>query len=254
MKPVQSSTQDFISSAIKKYLEYVKGFEIHQLCLMITGTEGEKGVVAFKRKRLHIILKQFGGFAIGTGAGQQWFHKRYDLPLLRDFVLDNGIWVDVCESSTTWPYVLSLWRSVKLAITEVFKKANVPSWCGCHISHTYSNGVCLYFHFASQVLPKDSKDLKLYIEAKKLATEAILKNKGALSHHHGVGFEHLPFMARYHDANAIKLLRNLKVSVDPTNICNPGKLIPTEEQVKNEKSNAFFSLGLDPTPKITSKL
>ncbi len=40
-------------------------------------------------------------------------------------------------------------RSVKQAVNNVFIKAGRKGWVGCHISHTYSNGVCLYFHFAS---------------------------------------------------------------------------------------------------------
>jgi hypothetical protein len=38
---------------------------------------------------------------------------------------------------------------------------------------------------------------------------------GALSHHHGVGYEHLPFMSRYFDAKSLDVLRALKNHLDP---------------------------------------
>ena len=153
--------------------------------------QGEPDDVRFKRSRLYKVLKAGKGFPLGTAPGQAWHAKRYnifpnldlllnrfryDLPLLRDFILEIGLWVDVCESATPFPHVIPLWKSVKQAIHTAFAKHNAPGWAGCHISHTYRNGVCLYFHFASLA----EQDFAVYLAAKAGATEAILRNKGAL--------------------------------------------------------------------------
>jgi alkyldihydroxyacetonephosphate synthase len=61
---------------------------------------------------------------------------------------------------------------------------------------------------------------------KRAATEAVLANGGTLSHHHGVGEDHLPWMAQEKGALGIEVLRAVKRTLDPKGILNPGKLIP----------------------------
>ena len=49
---------------------------------------------------------------------------------------------------------------------------------------------------------------------------------GTISHHHGVGEDHLPWMEAEKGALGIEALRALKRTFDPKGILNPGKLIP----------------------------
>jgi alkyldihydroxyacetonephosphate synthase len=62
---------------------------------------------------------------------------------------------------------------------------------------------------------------------KEAATEAILKNGGALSHHHGVGSMHKPWVHLYLGSGGLAFLEHLKRKVDPNSIMNPGKLMGT---------------------------
>lgn len=237
MKPKSSPFVTIISDLMKKFLEKFKHFDMDTICLMIVGVEGEIKNVKFQKKLIYSITKEEGGFWIGQGPGKSWHEKRYDLPMLRDFMLDKGMWVDVAETAVSWSDLAPLWKDVKSSVMDVFHEKGVPGWIGAHISHSYSNGACIYFHFAStqQSLEAAAEDgdsagqteLAIYIAAKKAATKAILRNRGALSHHHGVGFEHIPFMASYLGEGGIAVLRGLKTCLDPRGICNPGKLLPT---------------------------
>jgi alkyldihydroxyacetonephosphate synthase len=235
-----------VSDLMKKYLEKFKGYDLKNVCLMIAGFEGEPVNVKFVKRVTFPILKEYGGFWLGTAPGKSWYEKRYDLPMLRDLLMDRGMWVDVAETSVTWSNLLLLWKDVKQSINEKLHERGLPGWVGAHISHSYSNGVCIYFHFASlQTTETPEEEVKVYIEAKKAGTEAILRNQGALSHHHGVGFEHVPFMARYFDEGGLRTLRALKRFLDPNNVCNPGKLLPEEgKEDMNYEGHLFYLRGV----------
>ena len=56
----------------------------------------------------------------------------------------------------------------------------------------------------------------------------VLRHGATPSHHHGTGYELLPWIPRHLGETGVKLLQGIKHSVDPANICNPGKLIPGE--------------------------
>lgn len=58
------------------------------------------------------------------------------------------------------------------------------------------------------------------------ATRAIVEAGGALSHHHGIGADHRPWMAQYLGSSGARLLAAMKDALDPAGIMNPGKLVP----------------------------
>eukprot|EP01088_Endostelium_zonatum_P015656 TRINITY_DN394_c0_g1_i1.p1 TRINITY_DN394_c0_g1~~TRINITY_DN394_c0_g1_i1.p1 ORF type:complete len:673 (-),score=179.69 TRINITY_DN394_c0_g1_i1:36-2054(-) len=248
-----------MSNVIKKYLEYGRGFDMNKVCLMLVGFEGEKANVTHQKKQVFKQVKAFEGVWIGQGPGKSWYEKRYDLPLLRDFLMQHGMWVDVAESSMSWQDILKLWKEVKEDVVNAITARGYPGWCGAHISHSYENGVCVYFHYASiveernGVIPngEEGDDLRVYLAAKEAATEAILRNGGALSHHHGVGIEHVPWMERYFGVEGVRLMREIKGIMDPKGVCNPGKvfeLVQGDEGKKEDSAGErflFWSLGLN---------
>ena len=68
--------------------------------------------------------------------------------------------------------------------------------------------------------------MEQYYTYKKLVTETFMKSGGTLSHHHAIGYEHLPWMEEEISKTGVHALRALKASLDPKAILNPGKLIP----------------------------
>jgi alkyldihydroxyacetonephosphate synthase len=61
---------------------------------------------------------------------------------------------------------------------------------------------------------------------KAAATDAIVRNGGALSHHHGIGAEHRRWMPAYLGEQGAHWLSAIKTALDPDDILNPGKLVP----------------------------
>ena len=62
--------------------------------------------------------------------------------------------------------------------------------------------------------------------AKTAASDAILATGGSISHHHGVGTDHVPWYEREVGSLGTGVLRAVKAELDPVGILNPGVLIP----------------------------
>jgi alkyldihydroxyacetonephosphate synthase len=64
--------------------------------------------------------------------------------------------------------------------------------------------------------------------AKAAALDAIVAAGGTISHHHGVGRDHVPWLEREAGPLGIGVLRAAKVRLDPAGVMNPGKLLAAE--------------------------
>ena len=60
---------------------------------------------------------------------------------------------------------------------------------------------------------------------KDAVTRALVDSGGALSHHHGIGADHAPYLQRLIGEDGIVVLRALKEELDPEGIMNPGSLV-----------------------------
>jgi alkyldihydroxyacetonephosphate synthase len=220
--------QTVMGKAVKQFLQTVKRWNMEKICLVICGYEGTREDVAHVRGQTHAVYSAYGGFSLGAGAGNNWQEKKYDLPYVRDFALAHSHWADVFETSVMYRDALPCWRAVKEAVRGVWKQHNKKGWIGCHAAHQYKFGCCLYFTYASQ--QQDDNDLVIFLKIKEAATEAMLKHRGNLTHHHGIGYEHVPWMERYLGKPNMELLLRMKRDIDPKDICNPGKLLPVQAQ------------------------
>ncbi|KEG10330.1 putative alkyl-dihydroxyacetone phosphate synthase [Trypanosoma grayi] len=220
-----SVVKSFISKGIQKYLETVKGWDMRKLSLVVVGFEGSKAQTDCQRRELSSTFKKFTAICVGPGAGASWQEKKYDLPYLRDFTLAHSYWADVFETSVIYSEAIGCWRAVKDAFKTVMKENGKTGWIGCHTAHQYRFGCCLYFTFVGA--QHDENDMKLFLQIKERAMEAMLKHRGNLTHHHGIGYEHVPWMQRYNGKVGLEVIMRFKNSLDPKNVCNPGKLLPS---------------------------
>ena len=130
----------------------------------------------------------------------------------------------VAETSTLWSNVLPLYRATIAAVQSRFGQDGGKGFIGCHISHTYPTGACLYFTYAAR--SPAGQELEHYYAYKRLVTDAIMAAGGTLSHHHAVGTEHRPWMTQEVSPAGLTALRAIKGSLDPQCMLNPGKLLP----------------------------
>lgn len=204
-----------------------RGFDANA-CGMIAGFEGDVAEIEPARKRFAAIAKELGAMAAGSSAGKRWFEGRFHGPYLREPMMDRGLGIDTLETATSWSKIDGLYAAVKMALEDSMREtAPVEGACGivmCHISHSYPDGASLYFTY---IFPRALHgDVAQWQAIKRAATDAIVANGGTISHHHGVGEDHLPWMEVEKGTLGVEILRSIKATLDPKGILNPGKLIP----------------------------
>jgi alkyldihydroxyacetonephosphate synthase len=198
-------------------------------CLLIAGFEGTASRVEAARRAFSDIAHQLGALDLGRRPGERWRASRFHGPYMRDPMLDRGVGVDTLETAANWAMLGALHVSVRGAIENAIREtAPHPAARGvvmCHISHSYTEGASLYFTY---IFPRAlDREIAQWQAIKNAATEAILANGGTISHHHGVGEDHLPWIAQEKGELGIDILRAIKRTVDPKGILNPGKLLPS---------------------------
>jgi alkyldihydroxyacetonephosphate synthase len=203
-----------------------RGYLGSESAVMILAFEGAPEWVSFERKRALTACKSFGGFSVGSGPGKTWHDERFDLPYLRDKLIGMGILVDTLETATTWSRLPALHAQIMSAIAAAFQELNVPGYAMAHVSHVYRTGASLYFTFmAKQLVGREEEEWHLI---KNRVTDAIVSAGASLSHHHGIGTEHVKWMEQYCGPLGFRVLKAIKRELDPKAIMNPEKLLPRE--------------------------
>lgn len=198
-----------------------KGLRLEGAAIMILGFEGAAADVAHQRAVAKAVLRRCGAVSLGRSAGEAWRRGRYDAPYLRDLLLDHGIMVDTLETAGTWDRYLALYRRVGRAIEAALGGRGIVM---AHLSHAYADGGSIYYTFLAA--QERGRELEQWERVKVAATRSIVESGGALSHHHGVGADHRPWMAEYLGPGGARLLAAVKSALDPAGIMNPGKLVP----------------------------
>jgi len=188
-------------------------------CLMIAGFEGTPAQVASKHDAVTAMLTGLGGTDLGEEPGQSWVHGRFNAPYLRDSLLDVGVLVETLETATFWSNLDRLYADVTGALEVSLPGAMVL----CHISHVYETGASLYFTVAAKA---GDDPLAQWQVAKTAASDAMIDAGATITHHHAVGTDHKPWLAREIGPVGVQALRAVKDSLDPTGVLNPGVLIP----------------------------
>jgi alkyldihydroxyacetonephosphate synthase len=192
-------------------------------CLAIVGYEGTEEHVAERRERVTAILTEAeAGARLDAAAGESWSEGRYRAPYLRDALLDAGALVETLETVTFWSNLRPLYEAVGEALRRSLTEQGTPPVVLCHISHVYPSGASLYFTVAAA---QANDPLSQWGEAKKAASDAIIKTGGSITHHHGIGVDHREHYAEQVGPLAIEALRAVKATLDPAGIMNPGVLI-----------------------------
>jgi len=207
---------------LKLYIEKIRAIDLQKSCLMIVAFEGDRQSFASERRRADSIYRKLGAVPLGASPGRAFQEGKYDFPYLRDYLLARGVLADVSETSTLWSKLLPLYESSRDAIQRAIDTEGSPGLVGCHVSHTYHAGASLYFTFGFGA--KAGDEMGQYLRIKKAAQDSFLEHGATLSHHHAVGYEHLPWLERDISMAGLTAIEGLKSALDPLSIMNPGKL------------------------------
>jgi alkyldihydroxyacetonephosphate synthase len=213
-----------VDQALKAYLAQRGHSLADGSCLMVLGFDGRKERVKDLWKQAGLICRSHGGQGLGRAAGQSWKRDRFATPYLRDTLLGVGVMVDTLETATSWSRLLDLYEAINSSLNVAIRETGGgPGYVMTHVSHMYEWGASLYTTFLGRQVP--GQEVEQWWAIKQAVTEAILAAGGTLSHHHGIGRDHVLWLEQEIGRVGVRALKSLKDVLDPAGIMNPGVLL-----------------------------
>jgi alkyldihydroxyacetonephosphate synthase len=212
---------DAVKRRAGKWLLKRRGFHPPHMAVLLVGLEGTRAQNRRARREIALHLARHEHFDLGRSPGKRWLATRFELPYLRDELLDNHLLIDTLETATTWSRLEALYQAVHQALARAAAEQGEPLVVYCHASHLYADGASLYFTLLGRQRRDDP--LGQWQAIKRAANEAIRGCGAVISHHHGVGLDHREHTGR--GAAEQAMLAALKATLDPQGIMNPGKLL-----------------------------
>lgn len=188
--------------------------------LLLYGIAGTKEEVS-SQKSIRNTIKQYNGVHVPV-FGSEWHKSRFKTPYLRNTLWELGYAVDTLETAIPWGKALGLIRDLQEKISNGLDKEKVHTFT--HVSHMYTDGCSVYTTYIYKLSDSPEENLRKWQILKGLASETIIQWGGTISHQHGVGKDHLPYLSREKGALGLQVLGTLGMLFDPENILNPGKL------------------------------
>lgn len=173
-------------------------------------------------ERVEDAVSRCGGSPASPRLVEWWWEYRNDAVteygriMAGEGLLGRHGLVDTVEVSGTWTILRDLYDAMKEALTD---EADLV---GCHLSHVYVDGACLYFTLASICTDDDEAAARLD-RWWDVAMRTCLDGGGSISHHHGIG----RLKARWLPEEMggwWEVLHDIKQVIDPKRIMNPGVL------------------------------
>jgi alkyldihydroxyacetonephosphate synthase len=116
-------------------------------------------------------------------------------------------------------------EAVELALHSSLGEVDERVHVFTHLSHLYPYGSSIYTTYLYRIAPNPDETLRRWQALKAAASHAIIAHGGTITHQHGVGTDHLPYLAQEKGALGMAAMEDLCRRFDPTGIMNPGKLI-----------------------------
>lgn len=198
-----------------------------QRCLLILGISGDKKQANQTLHQIKHLTQKSGGLFTGETIGRLWRKSRFLTPYLRNTLWDKGYAIDTLESALPWSKVIPTAEAIKKAIHSGIQAHQQRAWVFSHLSHIYPDGASIY---VTVIFPRSTdpeQTLQHWRSMKSAASQVIVAQGGTISHQHGVGLDHAPYLSAEKGALGMQLLHSCAQSVDPNGIMNPHKLIGT---------------------------
>ncbi len=194
-------------------------------CLLIFAVTGSASLVGRTRRDVIAICKKSGGLFVGTMVGRAWEKSRFRSPYLRNTLWEAGVALDTVETALPWSQVMEASRAIPKSIVDAMQSHNESVLAFAHLSHVYRDGASVYTTFLFRRVADPDKLLKYWHDMKHTAALAIQRHGGTISHQHGVGLDHAPYLPVEKGALGMDAMRSLCKTFDPDGMMNPGKLV-----------------------------
>jgi alkyldihydroxyacetonephosphate synthase len=194
-------------------------------CMLLIGFSGKASLVRMYRSEAFAITNKWDGIHVGKVFGEQWHKNRFRTPYLRNTLWERGYGVDTLETATDWANTPKMVEEIETSIREAMAEFGEPVHIFTHLSHVYLHGSSVYTTLLFRLAGDPEETLTRWRRMKSAASQAIIRRGGTISHQHGVGLDHMPYLEAEKGALGIKAITSIFNQLDPKGIMNPGKLV-----------------------------
>ena len=194
-------------------------------CMLLVGASGERAQARAALKAALALARRDGGVHAGAGLGERWKRNRFRNVYLRNAAWAHGYAIDTVETALDWPRVAPALRAVERAAHDALAGEGERVHAYTHLSHLYPQGASVYSTFVWRLAGDYDADLARWRGVKTAVSEAIVASGGSISHQHGVGRDHAPWLAHEKGELGMTALGALFRAFDPDGRMNPGKLV-----------------------------
>lgn len=195
-------------------------------CMLTLGLTGTKVQVASSRALLKPILRACGVRGVrAKQLGKSWEKGRFRGPYFREPMWRIGYAVDTFETALDWSRLRNYVRDIEQVIEGALLDKGVRAFAYTHLSHVYSQGSSAYTTYFFPCADTYEETLEHWRVFKRSASETIVAHGGTISHQHGVGKDHAPYLHHEKGELGMSAIRNLMAHFDPDGRMNPGTLL-----------------------------
>ncbi|MFZ5647566.1 MAG: FAD-binding oxidoreductase [Bacillota bacterium] len=194
-------------------------------CMLLYGAAGTGKKVRWALRQASEIIRQHRGVTVGQRPGKEWLKNRFRAPYLRNSLWEAGYAVDTLETATTWERVPGTVEAIENSLRGGLNDIGESVHVFTHLSHVYPHGSSIYTTYLYRVAADPVETARRWVVLKSAASRAIVNCGGTISHQHGVGLDHLPYLEAEKGRLGMKMIGSLCGTLDPWGIMNPGKLL-----------------------------
>lgn len=196
-------------------------------CMLILGITGSRSSAQFGREEALAVARRHSGVHVGTTFGKEWRKNRFRSPYLRNSLWEAGYALDTLETATQWSSISRMVEVIEAALRPGLQNIGERVLVFSHLSHTYPWGSNVYTTYLYRIPANGDPDetLRRWQVLKTAASRAIVAAGGTITHQHGIGTDHQPYLPGEKGALGMAALHDLCSRFDPGGIMNPGKLL-----------------------------
>ena len=157
--------------------------------------------------------------------GRLWQKSRFRSPYLRNTLWTFGYALDTVETALPWTKAVQAAHAIQQSLRRAFEAHGERPLIFTHLSHIYADGASVYTTFLFRRAQDPEATLAAWRAAKQAVSRTIVESGGTISHQHGVGLDHAPYLQAEKSAPGLELLRAACRALDPDGMLNPGKLL-----------------------------
>ena len=186
---------------------------------LVYGFDGKEEMVNLQMKYAKAIADEEEGEDLGTELGAEWWKNRYKF-FFPPYMFRLPQCFGTLDTVATFSNIENVYNAMKEVVETKYPMARFIG----HFSHWFPWGCMLYARFIIENPPEDPHEaIYLHNSIWNDALRVAIKAGGVLNEHHGIGLK-LSRLTPELYGNAFQIIKNLKNTLDPNSIMNPGKL------------------------------